>query len=53
MTKPDDEKGDALPLATRMMSAADMYSALVSERVYKNGPMKRLLKRLFAIRGFA
>ncbi|QWE00357.1 HD domain-containing protein [Polynucleobacter sp. JS-Mosq-20-D10] len=32
---PDGLKGDAIPLAARIMSVADMYDALVSVRVYK------------------
>ncbi len=30
-------KGDQIPLSARIMSLADMYDALISERVYKSG----------------
>ena len=32
---PDHLKGDAIPIAAQIVSLADVYDALVSERVYK------------------
>ena len=30
-------KGDAIPVSARLMAVADVYDALISQRVYKNG----------------
>jgi putative two-component system response regulator len=32
---PDGLKGEAIPLAARLMALADVYDALISQRVYK------------------
>ena len=32
---PDGLKGEAIPLEARIMALADVYDALISERVYK------------------
>ncbi|WP_077037379.1 two-component system response regulator [Pelomonas sp. KK5] len=34
---PDGLAGDAIPLAARLMAVADVYDALISRRVYKEG----------------
>ena len=34
---PQGLAGDAIPLAARLMAVADVYDALISKRVYKNG----------------
>jgi len=34
---PEGLKGEAIPLSARLMAVADVYDALISERVYKKG----------------
>ncbi len=34
---PQGRKGDAIPVAARLMAVADVYDALISRRVYKEG----------------
>lgn len=34
---PEGRKGDAIPLSARLMAVADVYDALVSRRIYKQG----------------
>lgn len=40
---PQGLRGDAIPLSARMMAVADVYDALISERVYK--PAWRMKRR--------
>ncbi len=47
---PDGLAGEAIPLSARLMAVADMYDALVSQRVYK-GPMLPTLARDLIVRG--
>lgn len=34
---PEGRKGDAIPVSARLMAVADVYDALISQRVYKKG----------------
>jgi putative two-component system response regulator len=34
---PEGTKGDAIPISARLMAVADVYDALISRRIYKEG----------------
>lgn len=49
---PQGLAGDAIPLAARLMAIADVYDALISERVYKSAlPHDRAVQLVFQGRG--
>ena len=49
---PQGLAGDAIPLAARLMAIADVYDALISERVYKSAlPHDRAVQVVFQGRG--
>ncbi len=43
---PKGLKGDAIPIAARLMALADVYDALVSRRIYKEGFSQELVTEL-------
>ena len=49
---PEGLKGEAIPLSARLMALADVYDALISRRVYKEGmPHEQALAIISAGRG--
>ena len=49
---PYGKKGDEIPLAARIMAVADVYDALVSDRVYKKAiPKEEALKIIYSESG--
>ncbi len=49
---PQGLKGDAIPLSARLMAVADVYDALISQRVYKSAvPHDRAVQIVFQGRG--
>jgi putative two-component system response regulator len=49
---PEGRAGDAIPIAARLMTLADVFDALISERVYKETiPMDEVVELIVAGRG--
>ena len=49
---PQGLKGDAIPMSARLMAVADVYDALISQRVYKPAlPHDRAVQIIFQGRG--
>ena len=49
---PDGKKGEEIPLAARIMAVADVYDALVSDRVYKKAvPKEEALEIIYSEAG--
>jgi putative two-component system response regulator len=49
---PEALKGDNIPISARLMAVADVYDALISRRVYKEGmPHEKALAIIFEGRG--